>query len=323
MEFLFDSVDIISNTCLYLYKNGYQNLINLCKPSSKVENLMLNTKITNNDLIEENNISINNINNINENEFYLNQINNINDENIYKNMIMMNNKRRNNDYNNDINVNINDSSSYIHDKSANVFYFKVKTNLMLILFNISSSMLQLLNRQNFNLKKYFFNKYQLKENETQLKTWPMLYLSSIKFATDFLKDIFHNLKLYKILYNKSIILLNSINISLGNCFMNEIEPEYPLNELIDLIIFILSDFCEINPSNNEFIELIIKNHPYINNSRSVIGDIYQLTRSINSEIVKYAKEFSEDESFLNDFEDLKKTVDYGMKSVRINKNVNW
>ena len=97
------------------------------------------------------------------------------------------------------------------------------------LFNISSSMLQLLNRQNFNLKKYFFNKYQLKENETQLKTWPMLYLSSIKFATDFLKDIFHNLKLYKILYNKSIILLNSINISLGNCFMNEIEPEYPLN----------------------------------------------------------------------------------------------
>ena len=321
LEFLFDSVDIISNTCLYLYKNGYQNLINLCKPSSKVENLMLNTKITNNDLMEENNISINNINNINENEFYLNQINNINDENIYKNMIMMNNKRRNND--NDININLNDSSSYIHDKSANVFHFKVKTNLMLILFNISSSMLQLLNRQNFNLKKYFFNKYQLKENETQLKTWPMLYLSSIKFATDFLKDIFHNLKLYKILYNKSIILLNSINISLGNCFMNEIEPEYPLNELIDLIIFILSDFCEINPSNNEFIELIIKNHPYINNSRSVIGDIYQLTRSINSEIVKYAKEFSDDENFLSDFEDLKKTVDYGMKSVRINKNVNW
>ena len=104
--------------------------------------------------------------------------------------------------------------------------------------------------------------------------------------------------------------------------MNEIEPEYPLNELIDLIIFILSDFCEINPNYNEFIELIIKNHPYINNSRSVIGDIYQLTRSINSEIVKYAKEFREDESFLSDFEDLKKTVDYGMKSVRINKNVN-
>ena len=323
LEFLFDSVDIISNTCLYLYKNGYQNLINLCKPSSKVENLMLNTKITNNDLMEENNISINNINNINENEFYLNQINNINDENIYKNMIMMNNKRRNNDNDNNNDINANDSSSYIHDKSANVFHFKVKTNLMLILFNISSSMLQLLNRQNFNLKKYFFNKYQLKENETQLKTWPMLYLSSIKFATDFLKDIFHNLKLYKILYNKSIILLNSINISLGNCFMNEIEPEYPLNELIDLIIFILSDFCEINPSNNEFIELIIKNHPYINNSRSVIGDIYQLTRSINSEIVKYAKEFSDDENFLSDFEDLKKTVDFGMKSVRINKNVNW
>ena len=200
---------------------------------------------------------------------------------------------------------------------------KVLMYLILILFNISSSMLQLLNRQNFNLKKYFFNKYQLKENETQLKTWPMLYLSSIKFATDFLKDIFHNLKIYKILYNKSIILLNSINISLGNCFMNEIEPEYPLNELIDLIIFILSDFCEINPSNNEFIELIIKNHPYINNSRSVIGEIYQLTRSINSEIIKYVKEFNEDDSFLSDFEDLKKIVDYGMKSVRINKNINW
>ena len=321
LEFLFDSVDIISNSCLYLFKNGYQNLINLCKPNSKVENLMLNTKITNNDLIEEKNININNINNINENEFYLSQINNISDDNIYKDMLMMNNKRKNN--NKDDDINMKDSSSYINDKSANVFHFKVKTNLMLILFNISSSMIQLLNRQNFNLKKYFFNKYQLKENETQLKTWPMLYLASIKFASDFLKDIFNNLKLYKILYNKSIILLNSINISLGNCFMNGIEPEYPLNELIDLIIFILSDFCEINSCNNEFIELIIKNHPYINNSRAILGEVYQLSRSINSEIIKYSKEFNEDDSFLSDFEDLKKMVDFGMKSVRINKNINW
>ena len=319
LEFLFDSIDMISNTCLYLFKDGYQNLFNLCKPNSKVEKLMLNTKIVNNDLIEEKNININNINNINANEFYLNQLNNFDDDNIYKRML--NNNRRNNDINNnDINM---ADSSYINDKSANVYHFKIKTNLMLILFNISSSMIQLLNRQNFNLKKYFFNKYQLKENETQLKTWPMLYLSSIKFTTDFLKDIINNLKLYKILYNKTIILLNSINISLGNCFMNEIEPEYPLNELIDLILFILSDFCEINPNYNEFIELIIKNHPYINNSRAVLVDIYQLTRSNNTEIVKYAKELNEGDSFLSDFEDLKKIVDLAIKSTKINKNINW
>ena len=323
LEFLFDSIDLLSNTCLFLYKIGYQNLFNLSKPNSKVENLMLNTKIINNDLIEEKNININinNMNNINGNEFYLNQLNNLDDDNIYKNML---NIRRNNDIgnNNDNDINMSDSSK-INDKSANVYHFKIKTNLMIILFNISSCMIQLLNRNNFNLKKYFFNKYQLKENENQLKTWPMLYLSSIKFALDFIKDIINNLKLYKILYNKTIILLNSINISLGNCFINEIEPEYPLNELIDLILFILSDFCEINSSYNEFIELIIKNHPYINNSRAVLGDIYQLTRSNNTEIIKYAKEFSEDDSFLGDFEDLKKTVDLAVKSSRINKNINW
>ena len=323
LEFLFDSIDMISNTCLFLYKNGYQNVNNLCKPNSKVETLMMNTKINNNDLSEDNNININNINNINENEFYLNQINDINnnDDNIYKNMIMMNNGRKNNaNDNNDLNLN---DSSYIKDKTANVFYFKVKANLMIILFNVSSCMIQLLNRQNFNLKKYFFNKYQLKENEDLLKTWPMLYLSSVKFAIDFLKDIINNLKLYKILYNKSIILLNSINISLGNCFLNEIEPEYPLNELIDLIIFILSDFCEINPNYSELIELIIKNHPYINNSRAVLGDIYQLSRSINTELIKYSKDFDEDDSFLSDFEDLKKTVDLGIKSMKSNKNTNF
>ena len=53
------------------------------------------------------------------------------------------------------------------------------------------------------------------------------------------------------------ILLNSINVSLGNCFLNDIEPEYPLNELVDLLLFILTDFCEINSHYNEFIELII------------------------------------------------------------------
>ena len=36
-----------------------------------------------------------------------------------------------------------------------------------MIINISSCMIQLLNRQNFNLKKYLFNKYQLKEFQTQ------------------------------------------------------------------------------------------------------------------------------------------------------------
>ena len=42
------------------------------------------------------------------------------------------------------------------------------------------------------------------------------------------------------IYNKSVILLNSSNISLGNCFINELDVEYPLNELVDLILFILN-----------------------------------------------------------------------------------
>ena len=50
------------------------------------------------------------------------------------------------------------------------------------------------------------------------------------------------------------MLHNSINKSLGNCFLNEKESENPLNELNDLNIFILSDFCEINQNYNEFIE---------------------------------------------------------------------
>ena len=319
LEFLFDSIDMISNTSLFLYKNNYQNITNLCKPNSKVETLMLNTKITNNDLSDDNKYNNININN-NRNEFYSNQFNNMNSvDNFYKNMIKFNNdkKRKINLDSSDNDIDM--ESSYISDKSANVFHFKVKTNLMIILFNISSSMIQLLNRQNFNLKKYFFNKYQLKENETQLKTWPLLYLSGVKFASDFLKDIMNNLKMYKILYNKSIILLNSINISLGNCFISEIYPEYPLNELVDLILFILSDFCEINPSYNDFIELIIKNHPYINNSKAILTDVYLLSKSINTQMIKYSKDFDEDDSFLAEFEELKKTVEFYVKSARSNK----
>ena len=316
IEFLFDSIDLMSNTCLFLYKNGYQNVINICKPNSKLENLMSNTKINNNDLYEENNnININNMNNINKNEFYLNQLNNMDGDNIYKNIFTLNN-RRNKEINNKDNIN---DFSNIKDKSSNVFHYKVKTNLMIILFNISSSMHQLLNRQNFNFKKYCFNKYQLKEYESQLKTWPMLYLSSIKFAYDFLKDINNNLKLYKILYNKSLILLNSINISLGNCFLNEIEPEYSLKDLIDLILIILSDFCEINPNYNEFIELIIKNHPYINNSRAMLGELYQFIKSSNTQLIKYGKEFDDDSSFLIDYEELKKNVEMCLKSIRMNQ----
>ena len=136
-------------------------------------------------------------------------------------------------------------------------------------------MMQLLNRQNFNIKQYFFNKYQLKENEAQLNAWPMNYLYSIKFSINFLKDIIMNLKTYKILYNKSVILLNSSNISLGNCFINELDVEYPLNELVDLILFILNDFCTLSPNFKDFIELIIKNHPFMNNNRSVLGDLHQ------------------------------------------------
>ena len=45
---------------------------------------------------------------------------------------------------------------------------------------------------------------------------------------------------------------------------------------------------KINPNYSELIELIIKNHPYINNSRAVLGDIYQLSRSINTELIKYS-----------------------------------
>ena len=318
LEFLFDSIDMISNTCLFLYKNNYQNLNTLCKPNSKVETLMLNTKITNNDLSEENKYNNININN-NNNEFYNNQFNMNSSDNFYKNMIKINDNRKKNINLNSSENDIDMESSYISDKSANVFHFKVKTNLMIIFFNISSSMVQLLSRQNLNLKKYFFNKYQLKENETQLKTWPMLYLSGVKFASDFLKDIINNIKMYKILYNKSIILLNSINISLGNCFLSDIDPEYPLNELVDLILFILSDFCEINPSYNDFVELIIKNHPYINNSKAILTDIYLLSKSINTQMIKYAKDFDEDDSFLIEFEELKKTVEYYVKSARGNK----
>ena len=328
LEFLFDSIDMISNTCLYLYKNGYKNINLICKTNSKVETLMLNTKIKNSDLNEDNNINNINFNNINNrNDYYSNELENFNEENIYKNMIMFNNNQKRNEERKNNNININNDNNdidmeqlYINDKSANVFHFKVKTNLMIILFNISSCMIQLLNRQNFNLKKYLFNKYQLKEFETQLKIWPMLYLSSIKFASDFLKDIINNLKMYKILYNKDIILLNSINISLGNCFMNEIYPEYPLNELIDLILFILSDFCEINPNFNDFIELIIKNHPYINNSRAILTEVYQLCKIISVQINKYSKDFDEDDNFLGEFEDLKKNVETSVKSIRLNKN---
>ena len=130
----------------------------------------------------------------------------------------------------------------------------------------------------------------------------------MNFSIDFLKDIIMNIKKYKILYNKSIILLGSNNISLGNCFMNEVDSIYPLNELIDLILFILNDFCALTPHYNDFIELIIKNHPYINNNRAILGEIYQLVKGINNEMTKYSKEFDVEDNFIDDFEDLKNSI---------------
>ena len=297
LEFLFDSIDLISNTCLYLFKNGYQQIFNLCKPNSKLETFMLNTKITKNELNENNNnFNINNnINNINFNEQFTFRND---DYNIYRNLLNKNKDGNNNGYNNEL----------YEDKIDNVFVYKVKTNLIMILFHISSSMTQLLNRQNFNIKQYFFNKYQLKENENQLNNWPMLYLNSIKFAADFLKDIIMNLKKYKLLYNKSLLLLNSINISFANCFINNIDPEYPLNELVDLITFILNDFCNLTPNYSDFIELIIKNHPYINNNRAILGDLFQLTRRIDNEINKYSREFDDEDNFIDDYNDLKNAI---------------
>ena len=298
LEFLFDSVDLIANTCLYLFKNGYQQIFYLSKPNSKLEQLMLNTKITKNDLNENNNtFNISNLSNLYDNQFSFD-----NDNNIYKNLLNINNSRDNNNSGNN-------NNAFIEDKTANVFHFKIKTNLIMILFQISSSMIQLLNRQNFNIKQYFFNKYQLKENETQLNNWPMLYLNSIKFTTDFLKDIIMNLKKYKILYNKSLLLLNSINISFNNCFINEIYPEYPLNELVDLIIFILNDFCTLTPNYHDFIELIVKNHPYINNNRAILGDIYHLLRRIDNEVQKYSREFDDEDNFIDDFNDLRVNIE--------------
>ena len=96
-----------------------------------------------------------------------------------------------------------------------------------------------------------------------------------------------------------------------------------MNELIDLILFILSDFCEINPNFNDFIELIIKNHPYnpyINNSRAILTEVYQLCKIISVQINKYSKDFDEDDNFLGEFEDLKKNVETSVKSIRLNKN---
>ena len=300
LEFLFDSVDLIANTCLYLFKNGYQQIFYLCKPNSRLEDLMINTKITKKDINENNNnnLNLNNINNFNFNQFSFGD-----DNNIYRNLLnnnINNNNRNNNDGNN---------NSIYEDKTANVFHFKIKSNLIMILFHISSSMIKLLNRQNFNLKQYFFNKYQLKENENQLNNWPMLYLNSIKFSIDFLKDIIMNIKKYKLLYNKSLLLMNSINISFSNCFINNIDPEYPLNELVDLILFILNDFCNLTPNFKEFIELIVKNHPYINNNKAILGDISQLIRRIDNEIENYSSEFEDEDNFIGDYKDLKNAIE--------------
>ena len=294
LEFLFDSVDLIANTCLFLFKNKYQQIFDLCRPNSKLEIFMQNTKVTESDFNNNNNFNINNISNIKNLNYFQNSLEN--DNNLYKNLINNNNNPRNN------------INSLNEDKTANVFHFKLKINLIKIIFHISSSMIQLLNRQNFNIKQYFFNKYQLKENENQLNTWPMLYLNSIKFSADFLEDIMLNLKKYKLLYNKSVILMNSLNISFSNCFIGEIEPEYPLNELIDMILFILSDFCSLTPNFNEFIELIVKNHPYINNNRAVFRNIDKLTGKIENHIQRYSGEFEEEDNFIDDFKDLKNII---------------
>ena len=94
LEFLFDSVDFIANTCLYLFKNGYKNIFNLCKTNSKLEKLMLNIKLTQNDFSENNNVLNLNLN--------LNSQFSFGNNNIYKNLINNNdNNIINNVHNND------------------------------------------------------------------------------------------------------------------------------------------------------------------------------------------------------------------------------
>ena len=298
LEFLFDSVDLLNNSCLSLFKNGYKNLVDLCNPNSRLENFMFNTKILNEDYF--NNKDIGNRNNIFD---YSN-----NNYNIYS---RLNNQNNNNMIISDLSNNANN----IDEKNYNVFTYKVKSYLVNILFNISSCNIQLSKKTNLNLKTYLYNKYQNKGNESTLNIWPNLYLNGIKWINDFLKDIFSNLDLYKLLYNKTVILLNSINITLSNCFINEVNNECSINELIDIMFFILNDFLYLGPSYNEFIQLIIKNHPFISGFRDVLGNVSQTKRSLEGKIDDYIKKLKDGEDFKDNFDDFKKNVEEVYKTI--------
>ena len=51
-----------------------------------------------------------------------------------------------------------------------------------------------------------------------------------------------------------------------------------------------------------------------------MGEVYQLSKSIKTGLVKYAKDFDEDDSFLTEFEDLQKQVELYIKSIMASRD---
>jgi hypothetical protein len=230
LEFIFKSTEIMISKGLKLFETNYLRINNLYSSFSEIEKYMEEIKLEskNNDKNIDNDLSkispfVNNA--INNFSFGLNY-NSTGNYNIYSNMI----------------ANSNNGSLSLNSNISNLFLYRIEILLVSILFNISSTLKELLSREEYSYRQYIFDIFIENQNNLNLfEEQTQNVLNSFYYAVRFLDNFVKNKKSYQIMHSKSVIFYNNINTGINMGFFNLAYGEFELKD-----IFMLNNYTLLN-----------------------------------------------------------------------------
>ena len=215
LEFIFKSTEIMISKGLKLFETNYLRINNLYSSFSEIEKYMEEIKL-------ESNIINKNINNDNSpfiNNNYntgLNNYNNLGNVNIYYNMV----------------ANSNNGPLSLNANINNLFLYRIETLLVSILFNITSTLKELLSRDEYSYRQYIFDIFVENQNNLNIfEEQTQNVLNSFYYAVRYLDNFVKNKKSYNIMHQKSVLFYNNINTGINMGFFNLACGEYELKDL--------------------------------------------------------------------------------------------
>ena len=227
LEFLFKCTEIMILKGLKLFETNYVRLNNLYSSFSDVEKYMEEIKLEskkNNNNNDKNYSPF--INNNNSNFTFGLNYNSTGNYNIYSNMI----------------ANSNNGSLSLNSNISNLFLYRIEILLVSILFNISSTLKELLSREEYSYRQYIFDIFIENQNNLNLfEEQTQNVLNSFYYAVRFLDNFVKNKKSYQIMHSKSVIFYNNINTGINMGFFNLAYGEFELKD-----IFMLNNYTLLN-----------------------------------------------------------------------------